>query len=82
MAQSAYGAIRPDRLLDKIRARLSFGEYRAGLRVLPELLRFGLKATPGQLAQGISQQGGVWAIGTVAPVATVGAYLPCKFLLE
>lgn len=57
-----------------IRARLSFSEYKAGLRVLPELLRFGLKATPGQLAQGISQQGGVWAIGTVAPVATVGAY--------
>jgi O-antigen/teichoic acid export membrane protein len=57
-----------------IRARLSFSEYRAGLRVLPELLRFGLKATPGQLAQGVSQQGGVWAIGIVAPVATVGAY--------
>jgi O-antigen/teichoic acid export membrane protein len=57
-----------------VRAHLSRGEYRAGLGVLPELLRFGLKATPGQLAQGISQQGGVWAIGTVAPVATVGAY--------
>lgn len=57
-----------------IRARLSREEYRAGLRVLPELLRFGLKAAPGQMAQGISQQGGVWAIGMVAPVAAVGAY--------
>jgi O-antigen/teichoic acid export membrane protein len=57
-----------------VRTRLSREEYRAGLRVLPELLRFGLKATPGQLAQGISQQGGVWAIGTVAPIAVVGAY--------
>jgi O-antigen/teichoic acid export membrane protein len=57
-----------------VRARLSLEEYRAGLRVLPELLRFGLKATPGQIAQGISQQGGVWALGMVAPVALVGAY--------
>jgi O-antigen/teichoic acid export membrane protein len=55
-------------------ARLSFAEYRAGLGVLPELLKFGIKATPGQIAQGISQQGGVWTIGTVAPVAIVGAY--------
>lgn len=57
-----------------IRARLSLVEYRAGLEVLPELLRFGLKAAPGQMAQGISQQGGIWAIGMVAPVAVVGAY--------
>jgi O-antigen/teichoic acid export membrane protein len=57
-----------------VRPRLSLEEYRAGLRVLPELLRFGLKATPGQIAQGVSQQGGVWALGMVAPVALVGAY--------
>jgi O-antigen/teichoic acid export membrane protein len=56
------------------RPRLSWAEYRLGLRALPELLRFGLKATPGQMAQGISQQGGIWAIGMVAPVAVVGAY--------
>jgi O-antigen/teichoic acid export membrane protein len=57
-----------------IRARLSRAEYRLGLAVLPDLLRFGLRATPGQIAQGISQQGGIWALGVVAPVATVGAY--------
>ena len=57
-----------------VRARLSRGEYRQGLDVLPELLRFGLKATPGQMAQGVSQQGGVLAIGIVAPLAVVGAY--------
>jgi O-antigen/teichoic acid export membrane protein len=57
-----------------VRARLSREEYRLGMRVLPDLLRFGLKAAPGQMAQGISQQGGVWAIGMVAPVAVVGAY--------
>lgn len=57
-----------------VRAHLSWAEYRAGFRVLPGLLRFGLRATPGQLAEGFSQQGGVWALGTVAPVAIVGAY--------
>jgi O-antigen/teichoic acid export membrane protein len=57
-----------------IRARLSREEYRAGLDVLPALLRFGLRAAPGQMAQGISQQGGIWAIGMVASVAVVGAY--------
>jgi O-antigen/teichoic acid export membrane protein len=57
-----------------VRLRLSVSEYRDGLRLLPELLRFGLKATPGQIAQGVSQQGGVWALGIVAPVALVGAY--------
>jgi O-antigen/teichoic acid export membrane protein len=57
-----------------VRARLSREEYRAGLRVLPDLLRFGLRATPGQIAQGASQQGGIWALGIVAPIAVVGAY--------
>jgi O-antigen/teichoic acid export membrane protein len=57
-----------------VRVRLRWAEYRAGFDVLPELLRFGLKATPGQIAQGISQQIGIWMLGTVAPVAVVGAY--------
>lgn len=57
-----------------IRVRLTWREYRLGLGVLPELLRFGLKATPGQIAQGASGQGGVWALGVVAPVAVVGAF--------
>ena len=57
-----------------VHPRLNRAEFRAGLQVLPDLLRFGLKAAPGQMAQGISQQGGVWAIGMVAPVAVVGAY--------
>ncbi len=57
-----------------IRARLTRAEYREGLKALPDLLRFGLKITPGSLAQGVSQQAGVWAIGAVASLATVGAY--------
>ncbi|HTA35696.1 MAG TPA: polysaccharide biosynthesis C-terminal domain-containing protein [Solirubrobacteraceae bacterium] len=57
-----------------VRARLSRRELRAGMSALPELLRFGLRATPGQIAQGASQQGGVWALGMVAPIYVVGAY--------
>jgi O-antigen/teichoic acid export membrane protein len=57
-----------------IRAHLNLSEYRIGLRVLPSLLHFGIRATPGQIAQGASQQGGIWALGTVAPIAVVGAY--------
>jgi O-antigen/teichoic acid export membrane protein len=63
-----------------VRPRLSVAEYRAGLDALPALLRFGLRATPGQLAQGASQQGGVWAVGTVASVAVVGAYSRAMFV--
>jgi O-antigen/teichoic acid export membrane protein len=57
-----------------VRPRLSREEYQDGLRVLPELLRFGIKATAGQIAQSASQQGGIWALGIVAPVSVVGAY--------
>ena len=57
-----------------VRPRLSWSEYRLGMAVLPDLLRFGIKATPGQIAQGASQQGGIWALGLVAPIAVVGAY--------
>lgn len=57
-----------------VRAHLSWRGYRAGFQVLPDLLRFGLRATPGQIAQGVSQQAGVWALGMVAPAAVVGAY--------
>ncbi len=57
-----------------VRARIDRAGYREGMQALPDLLRFGLKITPGGIAQGVSQQVGIWAIGTVAPVALVGAY--------
>ena len=57
-----------------LRARLTRAEYASGLDVLPALLRFGLKATPGAIATGVSQLGGIWALGFVAPIAVVGAY--------
>ncbi len=56
------------------RARIGRAGYREGMTALPDLLRFGLKITPGGIAQGISQQAGIWAIGIVSPVALVGAY--------
>lgn len=61
-------------VLPFVRPRLSMAEYRLGLRELPGLLRFGLKITPGSVAQGVSQQAGIWAIAAIAPVAAVGAY--------
>jgi O-antigen/teichoic acid export membrane protein len=57
-----------------VRARLSYDGYRRGMQALPALLRFGLKITPGGIAQGVSQQAGIWAVGSVAPLALVGAY--------
>jgi O-antigen/teichoic acid export membrane protein len=57
-----------------VRLRLSRAGYRRGMSALPALLRFGLKITPGGIAQGVSQQAGIWAVGTVAPLALVGAY--------
>lgn len=74
---AAFGTALVHRLIavrPYVRARLSWREYRLGLAVLPDLLRFGIKATPGQVAQGASMQGGVWALGLVAPVAVVGAF--------
>jgi O-antigen/teichoic acid export membrane protein len=57
-----------------ISVRFSWAEYRLGLRSLPDLLRFGLKITPGSIAQGVSPQAGIWAVGLTASVAAVGAY--------
>lgn len=57
-----------------VQARLSRVAYREGMDALPGLLRFGLKITPGGIAQGVSQQVGIWAIALVAPVGIVGAY--------
>jgi O-antigen/teichoic acid export membrane protein len=65
-----------------VRPRLTLAEYRIGLRALPGLLRFGLKITPGSMAQGISQQAGVWVIGAIAPVSLVGAYSRAQALPE
>jgi O-antigen/teichoic acid export membrane protein len=47
---------------------------RAGFSELPAIVSFGLKVTPGFLANGISSECGTWILGSVSSVATVGAY--------
>ncbi len=49
-------------------------ELRAGLRTLPEILWFGLRVTPGSLADGASAEAGTWILGLFSSVATVGAW--------
>jgi O-antigen/teichoic acid export membrane protein len=49
-------------------------EVRNGFRALPEILRFGLKTTPGSLATGVSDQVGTWVLGAVGSLAAVGAW--------
>ena len=57
-----------------MRARVSRAELRDGFRTLPEMIKFGLKVTPGSIANGVSNEAGVWVLGVVASVSTVGAY--------
>jgi O-antigen/teichoic acid export membrane protein len=45
-----------------------------GFSELPAMLRFGLKVTPGTLADGISNEAGTWILGVISPIAIVGAY--------
>jgi O-antigen/teichoic acid export membrane protein len=45
-----------------------------GFRTLPELLRFGIRLTPGSVADGVSDEIGTWSLGALASVPAVGAY--------
>jgi O-antigen/teichoic acid export membrane protein len=49
-------------------------EIRSGFGALPEILRFGLKMTPGSLATGVSDQVGTWILGAYGSLAAVGAW--------
>jgi O-antigen/teichoic acid export membrane protein len=53
---------------------VSRAELREGFRSLPDVIRFGLKITPGSLANGMSTEVGTWVLGATASVATLGAY--------
>jgi len=57
-----------------MRLRVGRNELRAGFSTLPELLRFGLRLTPGLLAEGISDEAGTWILGALVPLASIGAY--------
>ena len=47
---------------------------RDGYRTLPGLIRFGLKITPGAIADGGSQECGTWIVASFGTIADVGAY--------
>jgi O-antigen/teichoic acid export membrane protein len=57
-----------------MRPRVSAATMREGFATLPELLRFGLRLTPGFLAEGVSVEAGTWILGALAPIQAVGAY--------
>ncbi len=57
-----------------IRWSVPRSEIRSGFRALPEILRFGLKVTPGSLATGMSDQVGTWVLGAFGSLAAVGAW--------
>lgn len=57
-----------------MRAIVPAEEMRAGLRTLPELIRFGLKIAPGQICDGVSAECGTITMGVLSPVAALGAY--------
>ncbi len=54
--------------------RPTFEHYRAGLRRLADLLRFGVRLLPGQLLMGMTLQAPLWIISGSAPIAQVGAF--------
>jgi O-antigen/teichoic acid export membrane protein len=51
-----------------------WSEVREGFKTLPEILWFGIKITPGSLADGVSAESGTWILGIVGSVADVGAW--------
>jgi O-antigen/teichoic acid export membrane protein len=57
-----------------MRWRVPVAEIREGFRELPEILRFGLKVTPGSLATGVSDQLGTWILGAYGSLSAVGAW--------
>jgi O-antigen/teichoic acid export membrane protein len=57
-----------------MRARVGRAELAHGFSALPELLRFGLKLTPGFLAEGISDESSTWILGALVSVPALGAF--------
>ncbi len=49
-------------------------ELRAGFETLPDILRFGIRVTPGSLADGASAEAGTWILGLLSTVSAVGAW--------
>ena len=54
--------------------RTSRAALRDAFARVPEIVRFGLKLAPGNLAEGISYDAPIWVLGFSLPAAAVGAY--------
>ena len=54
--------------------RVSRPALRDAFTHVPEIMRFGLKLAPGNLAEGIGYDAPIWVLGLSMPAAAVGAY--------
>ncbi len=59
---------------------IPMAEVRRGFGALGEMLRFGLKLTPGGLIWGGCDQIGTWVLGSLSTIAAVGAYNRAWFI--
>jgi len=57
-----------------MRLRISRHDLREGAPILPGVVHFGLKLTPGTIADGLTGQAGTWLLGAISPLATLGGY--------
>ena len=57
-----------------MRWSVPLAEVRNGFRELPDILRFGLKMTPGSVATGVSDQLGTWILGAFGSLSAIGAW--------
>lgn len=55
-------------------------ELREGFRALPEMIRYGMKFVPGEIAAGVTNESGTWIIGITSPLAAVGAWSRASML--
>jgi O-antigen/teichoic acid export membrane protein len=57
-----------------MRFRVPRTDIRDGFAMLPSMLRFGMKMTPGFLAYGASFESGTWILGSIGSIQAVGAW--------
>lgn len=62
--------------------RVPLSEVREGFRILPEIIRFGLRMTPGTIALGASQQSPTWMLGVLDTITAVGAFNRAQSLTQ
>lgn len=54
--------------------RVPRSEIVEGLRALPEMIRFGVKAAPGGMVVGVNAEAGTWILGFTSSLTAVGAW--------